>query len=336
MALVCPRCSNIYDTDGACPRCGAAAPAAERDAGAPGHGPRWQQSAWGRILIGLIVSQGLFYGLRRLLTGVLLAYSGGSAQDAWENVEYLLLWQAAQAVGLLAGGLLAGGGQRHGLTIGAIVGAWNGALAVLFRQNPGQDVTVVGLYGLPMLHAAFAAVGGWVGSLIWKPIPAEAVPVALSPPRKAVKAPRVSPLAGKVHWLRVLAGSAFVVAGTLSATVLFQKVMDLSGNRFGSTSHYTMDQLITWEIRALAILVGGALAGATTPNGLKQGLFAGFASGFVLIGLQAPNNDAWPKAAALILLSTVSLTTAGGWFGGQLFPPVVKLGRRRDLGLPSW
>jgi hypothetical protein len=336
MAVVCPRCSNLFDPVTDCPRCGATPPDEPREAAAPpGHGPRWQQTALGRILIGLILSQGLFYGLRHLLTGVLLAYSGRTAQDVWEDVEHLILWQAIQAFGVIAGGILAGGGQRQGLFLGAVVGAWNGAVAVLLRQSPHHDVTMVAVYGQPLIHAALGALGGWVGSVIWQPIPAAAVPVALAPPPKAVKRPREPLLAGKVHWVRVLAGSAFVVVGTLSATMIFQKVMDVSGNRLG-TSHAMMDRLITWEIKALAVLVGGALAGATTTNGVKQGLFVGVASSLALIGWQSPSPEVWFQAAGLILVSTLCLTMVGGWFGGQLFPPVFKGKRRRDLGLPSW
>ncbi len=335
MALVCPRCSNIFDSASACPRCGAQAPAGEADASAPGRGPRWQQTAWGRILIGLIVSQGLFYGLRHLLTGVLMAVSGESAQELWDNVQNLLLLQSIQGIGLVAGGLLAGGGQRNGLVLGAVVGAWNGVLAVTLQQTPGLQPTLVGLYGQPLLHAALAAIGGWLGSVIWAPIPAAAVPLALAPPPKAVKPPRVSPFAGKVYWFRVLAGSAFVVAGTLSATMIFQRMLDMSGGKLG-TADVMQDRLITWEIKSLAILVGGALAGATTPNGMKQGLFVGFAASLILVGVQAPPTDAWLRAAGLIACSTFSLAMVGGWFGGQLFPPVIKFDRRRDFGLPSW
>src|SRR5262245_15954477 len=105
MALVCPRCTNIYESDAGCPRCGAAEPVAEVEGSTPGHGPRWQQTTWGRILIGLILSQGLFYGLRHLLTAGLLAFHGGSAQDLWRDVTNLLLLQALQVLGLIAGGM---------------------------------------------------------------------------------------------------------------------------------------------------------------------------------------------------------------------------------------
>lgn len=335
MSVVCPRCSNVYDPAGACPRCGAPSPTCEMDGTATLRGPRWQQTSWGRILIGLILAQGLFYGLRHGLTAILLGTQGGTAQELWQDVQNLLLLQAIQFLGLVAGGMLAGGGQRNGLVLGAIVGGWNGVLAVLLRQNPAQDLTMVGLYGQPLLHAAFGAVGGLLGSIIWQPIPLAPVPVVLSPQRKVAPKRKVSPFAGKVAWFRVVAGTAFAVAGTLSATMIYQKVLAMSGGRVGTTPDM-QDRIITWEIKALAVLVGAALAGSTTTNGLKQGLFMGMATSIILVAVQAPSTDRWLEVALLILVGTFSLSMVGGWFGGQLFPPIVKGPRRRDFGVPSW
>ncbi len=335
MAVVCPRCANLYDSASACPRCGAGA--FSSDSIGLAHGPRWQQTSWGRILIGLILSQGLFYALRHLLTAALLTYQGGTAEDLWSDVQNILLLQAITIIGLLAGGMLAGGGQRHGLVLGGVVGAWNGVFSVLLRQNPAQDLTMVGLYGQPLLHTAFGAIGGLLGTVIWAPLPALVVPSDLAPPvKKKVKPKGPSPFAGKIAWFRVLCGSAFAVAGTLSATMIFQKVLDMSGGRLG-TSHEMQDRIITWEIKALAVLVGGMLAGSTTTNGLKQGLVVGFATSIILIGVQAPMTDAWLQVTFFILVSTFSLAMVGGWFGGQLFPPILKPRSRRDtMGMPNW
>jgi hypothetical protein len=191
----------------------------------------------------------------------------------------------------------------------------------------------VELYGQPLLQAAFAAIGGWVGSLIWRPIPAEAVPFALGPPRKRPPAPRgPSPFAGKVAWFRVVTGSALAVAGSLSAQLIFLRAMDISNGKLG-TSSALQEQLITWELKALAVMAGGALAGATTTNGLKQGLAVGIIASVVLVGVQAPRATGIVQFALLVTVSTMSLTLFGGWFGGQLFPQVLR--RDRRFG-PSW
>jgi hypothetical protein len=184
------------------------------------------------------------------------------------------------------------------------------------------------VYGQPLLQAAVGAIAGWLGALIWKPIPTSAVPTVLVPLRKKPPRRRSPLLAGRVSWPRVLVGASFAVAGTLSATLIFHKVMDLSAGRLG-TADVLQDRIITWEIKALALLVGGALAGATTPNGLKQGLLVALFSCVVLTGLQAPLTPSWLDVAFYTTVSTFSLCSAGGWFGAQLFPPVIKVNRPR-------
>jgi hypothetical protein len=293
---------------------------------------RWQQTPWGRILIGLVLAQGLFYGLRHLLTGVLLAANGGNAAEVWNTLQATLLLQATQVLSLVLGGILAGGGQRDGLVLGAVVGVWNGVLAVLLRQNPAQGaLSPIALVCQPLIHSAVAAVGGWIGGLIWKPLPSA---TAATQARKRPAPRKPSPLAGRIAWLRVAFGAGLAVAGTLSATLIFDKVLDLSAGRLGTSSDL-QDRVITWEIKALAVLVGGALAGATTANGLKQGLVVGLGSGLILIAVQGQRATYWLEFAIFTLIGAVSLSLVGGWFGGQLFPPVVKVPRAQGIGPAS-
>jgi hypothetical protein len=306
MALVCSRCGQVYEQAHSCPRCGAATPADDAPPTAVARGPLWLHTSWGRILIGLILAQGLFYGLRHLLTGILLAVSGGDVV-VLDELRFLLVLQAIQVVSLLCGGLLAGAGQHNGLLLGALAGAWNGVLAVILRQNPAQELTIVGLYGQPLLHGAFCAAGGMIGAWIWKPIPLAAVPLALSTARKPPPRREAPLFAGPVAWFRVVAGAAFAVAGTLTATMIFQKVLEASGGRLGTT-HELQDRIITWELKSLAVLVGGALAGATTSNGFKQGIFVAVGVSLVLVGIQAPLPGHWLEATALTVVSTFSLT----------------------------
>lgn len=338
MAVVCSRCSHVYEPTATCPRCGAASTVRDphHDTPAPGHGPRWQQTAWGRVLIGLIVAQGLFYGLRQLLTAVLMGITGVEAPaELWKEMRHVLALQGVQVLSLLLGGMMAGGGQRQGFVLGAVVGAWNGILAALLKQGADQNyLSAVGAYGLPLLHAAFAAIGGLVGSVVWRPIPAAAVPVALAGPRKPATVKPSRPLfAGRIAWLRCAVGAALAVAGTLSAHRIFTRVMNLSAGQL-STSGVLEDQLITWEIKALSVLLGAALAGATTSNGLKQGLVVGLAASVILIGLQVERAKEPFEFMVLTFVSTLSLALAGGWFGGQLLPPLA----RRPAGMsgPRW
>jgi hypothetical protein len=321
MSSVCPQCGSAHDPAGACPRCGAGAPGRY-----PRTGARWQQTFWGRVVIGLILSQGLFYGLRHLLTGILLAVTPVEREELWDSFANLMLLQSVQLLGLVVGGLMAGGGQQQGFIVGLLLGGWNVALALLLRQNPVLESSTLELLGQALLQVAVGGLGGWVGMLIWKPIP-NAVPMLLAPQRTA-PAPRRkgSLLAGKVFWLRALAGAALVVGGTLFAQKLFQKMIDVSAGRL-ATSDALYDKLFTWELRALAVLLGGAVAGVATPNGFKQGVVVGVISCVVLIGIQAQGTDAWAEVALWTIASTFLLAAAGGWFGGQLFPPVVKVRR---------
>jgi hypothetical protein len=327
MAMVCPQCSTIEEQRLQCPRCGARL--VHRDPlGLRVRMARWQQTPWGRIVIALMLAQGMFYGLRHLLTGVLLGVSGAaSAQEAWGSIHGLLLLQAAQMLSLILAGLIAGGGQQHGMVQGAVVGSFNGVLAVLLRQNPAQGLTTVAVYGQPLLHAAFAALGGCLGSLIWKPLPAQSRPSDAPAPRKGRTGRKRSAFAGPIAWFRVLTGITLAVGGSLSAAYIFDKVLDLGAGRLGTTA-VIQDRIITWEIKALALVVGGALAGATTANGLKQGLVVGLFACLILISVEGRHVDRWLELAVFTFISALSLTLVGGWFGSQLFPPVVKHPRR--------
>jgi hypothetical protein len=331
---------------------------------------RWLQTPWGRIALGLVLAQGLFYGLtqgvlavrqlvpageeatpRALATGTAVGHLASPAGQPWNtlgavaaaeprvkpNFRDVLLFQGAQALGLLLGALLAGAGQRHGLVLGAVVGVWNGVLAALWKQNAAHELTFVSVYAGPLLHAAVGALGGWLGSAIWSPLDPAAPAVvvrARKPPR-----PRGPLFAGPVAWVRVLLGIALAVAGSLSAEFVLEAVEDFSRGKLGTTGDFE-NWLITWEIKALAVLVGGALAGASTSNGQKQGLLVGLGSAMILVAVPPAQNvfavpgftsfslaKNWVVFAGLTLVSSVCLALVGGWFAGRLFPPVVKRSR---------
>jgi hypothetical protein len=300
--------------------------------GGPGAPVRWRQTAWGRLVIGLALSQGLFYGMRQLLTGAMMALEGnGGPEQTWGTPAGLLLLQGVHLLTLMLGTILAGGGHRHGLFLGAVIGLGNGVLSVLLEVAPGHMPSTVELLGQPLLQTVFGALGGWIGCAVWKPVP------IVDPDQNRVGRKRVhrrQPLfAGRVAWFRVGVGVALAVAGTLSAGILFDLALDASQGTL-STTDEMQDRVVTWEIKALAVLLGGALAGATTSNGLKQGLVVAIGTAVILVGTQL-NQERWLELAGLTLVSSFSLGMVGGWFGSQLFPPVVKFRRSRDLGPAS-
>jgi hypothetical protein len=333
MAMVCTRCSTTHEQRLQCPSCGGRLEYwAPRRRWFGGDARRWMQTPWGRIFLGVALAQGLFYGARHGLTAVLKAAYGDAFEQAWSSVHVLVLFQALQLFSVLLGGMLAGSGQRAGILLGSVVGIWNGVFSLLIPSGPAHALTAVSAYGQPVLQTAVGALGGWAGCLLWKPLLPPVLPGATHLLRKPGKARRPLALfAGKVAWARVLAGAAVAVAGTVSAGAAFDKVLEASHGVL-STSDQIQDQVITWEIKALALLVGGCLAGGTTPNGLKQGLCAALVASAVLIGLQAPQTKQPVELSLLTAVSALGLITAGGWFGSQLFPPVIKFKRKKGFG----
>lgn len=326
MSMLCPQCSTSYEQRLHCPTCGVRLLYRDgRDRRGAGGG--WRQTPWGRILIGVVLAQGLFYGLRHLYAGVALGLQAqGAAVEGAASFSNVLLLQALQLAALALGAVMAGAGQPRGFVLGCMVGVWNGVFSVLF--GPSEFLSAVALYGQPLVHAAFGALAGWAGSTVWKPVlfpgPGGSRVVRKQPlPR--LRAPI---LAGPVAWTRVSLGAVIAVVGTLSAKFLFEWLLDISGGRLG-TSSALQDKLVTWEIQSLAVVLGGALAGATTLNGLKQGLFVGLLTSAGLAGFNLANHHATFELIALTLVGSFGLSLAGGWFGGQLLPPItpkVRLG----------
>src|SRR5690348_11515271 len=82
MSMVCPQCHGSYSQRLHCPACNVRL---EYRTGASGRRPAlsgdrnaWQHTPWGRILIGLLLAQGLYYGLWHLgqaLAGLLAVNS---------------------------------------------------------------------------------------------------------------------------------------------------------------------------------------------------------------------------------------------------------------------
>jgi hypothetical protein len=338
MAMVCPRCNNAYEQRLQCPLCETrllfhdarrlAEPSPERPL-------RWQQRPWGRIFVGLVLSQGLFYGLRHLLTAGLMAAEGTEAvEQMGTTASGFFLLQGVHLFALLVGTVFTGAGQRSAAFLGAMVGAWNGVFSVMLLSGPAQAFTPIALLGQPLLQAGIGAVGGWIGSAFWTPLPS-ATTVEAPLPRKRFSFRRdIQYFSGPVAWFRVGLGLILAVTGTLTATLFFEKILDMSHGTLATTDTL-QDRLITLELKALALMLGGAVAGATTNNGLKQGLCVGLASTVILIGIEMNFVERWLEMAGLTTIAALSLSLVGGWFGSQLFPPVLKMRRHRGLSRAS-
>jgi hypothetical protein len=128
----------------------------------------------------------------------------------------------------------------------------------------------------------------------------------------------------------VIIGACLGVTGAISAGILLQKIIWISEYALTPQSQLHA-QVVTWEISSLAILMAGAVAGATTKNGAKQGLATGMAVAVILLGIRMASPD--PPSFFILTLSMfgpVILGTMGGAFGSQLLPPVSRQ-YKRDL-----
>ncbi len=335
MSMVCPQCNTTYEQRWLCPLCQTRLlfyDSRRLHAHSSERAIHWRQRPWGRIFLGLILAQGLFYGLRHLVMAGFLAVQGHEAVEQLETTAAgILVLQCMRMFALFTGTVFAAAGQRRAAFLGAMIGAWNGVLSVLLLTDRAQAQTLIALLGQTLLQAAMGAVGGWFGAALWKPLsetnPAE---LSLAPPRRFLRRQR-SLFSGPVVWARVVVGVVLAVAGTLLATLLFEKILDMSHGALGTVDEM-QDRLITLEIKALALLFGGALAGATTRNGLKQGLCVGLASTIILVGIEMNYVERWLQLAGYTALAAFFLSLAGGWFGSQLFPPIMRRPRRRRLG----
>ena len=149
MAMICPQCNESFNQRLQCPRCDVRLQyqPGRHDSGSHAEEPQdWQQTPWGRLLVGLLVAQGLYYGLRQLWTAGVLA-TNDTSDSVWAALTGIIVMQALQAVGVVAAGILTGAGQRRGLLLGGAVGVWNGVLFVFFRHWLGHSVTPVALVG---------------------------------------------------------------------------------------------------------------------------------------------------------------------------------------------
>jgi hypothetical protein len=339
MSMVCPQCHGSFSQRLQCPSCGVRL---EYQAGRGGRRREssgqfllWQETPWGRLLVGLMLAQGLYYGLWHLCKAGLMAVNDPAAKDVWLTLYGLLLMQGFQVVGLLIGGALAGAGRRQGALYGGIVGLVNGIILVLVVQQGNVGLfTPITLYGQPVLQTAVGALGGFLGSLIWRPLPALNVPN----PRKASPRGRSSGVfglfKGRVAWIRVLLGVAIAVGGSLFANAILDIVLEASEGKLSVDTHL-QSHLVTWEITALALLIGGGLAGGNCDNGLKNGLMAGLVAATMLVGFRLGDPHLKVHILVMDFSSAVILCMAGGWFGGQLLPPRVKQVRRKGIFEPA-
>jgi hypothetical protein len=345
MAMLCPQCHGSFSQRLNCPRCGVRLVYQDTrrpESNLDGLPASWQQTPWGRLVVGLLLAQGLYYVLRHLCTAGLLAIGGEPQDGVWKTLRGLVIIQALQAVSVFAAGLLAGAGQRRGLLFGAVVGVWNAVFFMAVQIWTTQSLTTIhhslntiDLFGQPVLHVAFGVMGGLVGSVIWRPLPLVLAPIESRKTLPVVPLQKTSStFSGPVAWARVLMGITVAVGGVFWVDVIRDSVLEASEGKLKIYTRLEAD-LVTWEISALAMIAGGALAGATTANGMKQGLCVGIGTGAILLGIRLASITHAADMLVLTVISALALSFAGGWFGGHLLPPVLRPPRRKGVSTAS-
>ncbi|MFO0966970.1 MAG: hypothetical protein U0793_15475 [Gemmataceae bacterium] len=327
MSMVCPQCKQVFEQRLSCPACGVrlqfqvssytpSAPAAAADE------DNWQKTPWGRMVIGLLLAQGLAYSIQQMISAGFMA--SGEHGPVWSTLWGIVLLHAVQGMTLIIGGAICGAGQRRGTLYGSLIGLINGIIFLFLQRQTGDVFTEAAIIGQPILHLAFGALGGLLGTLIWRP-----TPVFTPPPEAASTSnrPKISLPAsfrlfdGPVHLTRVLFGIAIVVGGVMWSNVILEFALNASQGALALRSHLQA-QLVSWEISGLAILFGSGLAGACTFNGFKQGLCVGLGAALSYAAMQLGNPTTVLEKTLLMMLAILVLSLAGGWFGGQLLPPL--------------
>lgn len=346
MPMVCPSCGKSFERRMSCPDCdsrleyrgGTVGPVLSSHL--PDTSTQWQHSLPGRFFLGLLLSQGLFYGLRNLLMAGVLAAGDTQEEGLWQQVAGVVLSQGLQAICLLVGGVFAGAGQKQGHVLGALIGLANGAIFIAVHQTGILPMSSAFLhepavfYALPLVQMAFGTLGGWLGRSIWHPLPdMEPLLEVNRDARPGRRTPaRLSPFAGPIAWVRVGIGCALAAGGAIAAPRILSYIL-ITFDRVLVIEDRITGLIAIWEITALAVLLGGSFAGSSTFNGLKQGLCVAIGSCVIILGVKLSSPDFNFDQVLLLCFTAAFFSLVGGWFGGQLFPPlmIIKKASRTEL-----
>lgn len=350
MQLYCPSCQTPSIATDRCLRCGdrlitateAYTPASVGTVVAP---DPIRPTAPGRIAVGCVAALGLYLALREFTNTL------ATDPEWWTSSAGFVLACLVRGVGALGGGLLAGAGRRSGAITGLIVGLVFGGLLLLAdammlgRIGPNEIGVAVGL-------AVLAGLAGTIGGWVWPPeaeLPQAAPVVRRGSSLARLAADQKQELRGRpISWIRVLIGAVIVVAGVAGADMVRTGLKKETGGIL-NTGSPAQAGMVDLQIAALIALVGAVVAGGGTGAGVRHGVLAGGLAGlgvavlgsgwtapvvgglFELLSSTPPGGTNGPMALALVVML---LCTAGGWFGGQIFPPLVpKHLRHRRIAL---
>ena len=357
MQLFCPACQAAFPGTQRCPRCGGLLllPQEAADAAALPL-PRTLPPApalptpSGRVAVGAVLALGLYLGLRKLATGVVLA-AHPNPEVWWSSFDGLLTVCGGQALAVIFGAVVAAAGRHGGFLFGVSVGGLCGGLflaAELIAGAPPRDLV---LYVQLAVLVLVGGIAGVFAARVWGAVPVLDIPTGdrgrLSSSRFALE-PTVHPVRPTL-WLRILAGAMVMLLAVAAAEQLRGGMQKYSGGMLRVTS-IGQGQFLTWQIAVIGILGGGVLAGAGTGAGIRHGVITGGIGGVGVLGLtvlrgqplgpvsywlnrlslgELPPND--PAAVIAAVAWVLILGVLGGWLGGSLFLPLAPAHMRQGL-----
>src|SRR5262249_34100943 len=137
MAMVCPQCNGSFEQSLHCPACGVRLlyeSKSRRGELFPGPAGKWLHTPLGRVVAGILLAQGLSFGLQMLCDAGLQVADDGVPTSVWSTLFGLVLLQVLQGLSLLVSGAVAGAGQRRASLVGAFVGLVHGVLFLAIQS----------------------------------------------------------------------------------------------------------------------------------------------------------------------------------------------------------
>jgi len=319
MQLYCPTCQANQAGSGRCPKCGdRLITAAEAFAttgiteALPALPPLIQPSAPGRVAIGIVVSLGVYLGLRDWsAAGLILAEL--DVIEPWMTVLLMIL---SRVIAVMFGGLLAGAGRPQGAVTGVAVGAACGGLFSsidVFSGHPSNSRDV--LIGLGL--AVASGICGHLGCKLWPPALEKKhwkkVSTGSSLLRMAQEEheERNSP---PMQWVRIFVAIVILIGGVTFTDQMREGMRKI---RVGpnSIAHANMASLFNVQIAGMLVSLAGFVAGASTGAGLRHGFITGIFGGLGVVGILTTGSP-YPLPA-LEGLVKISMLPIGGVYSAE-------------------
>jgi hypothetical protein len=303
-----------------------------------------------RITIGVVLALGLYLGVRKIVTGTVLAVIP-DPNSWWLSFNGLVAVYTSQAIAVVFGALLASSGRFYGYAHGLAVGVICGGLFLGFELLAGVPPEDLVVYLQPPVLALLGLIAGVVGARVWAVAPLLDIPIPNPSKLSSIQlaTENVTNPGKPTVWLRVLVGVAVMICGAMIADKSRLFLQKNSGGVFRVQTK-GQGEFITWQLASFAVLFGGVIAGAGTGAGIRHGIIAGAIGGVGLLGICLKQGSAIPPIAywlASISMNDLEITApsvcivvagtillvgiVGGWLGGALFLPLAPENMRKRL-----